>query len=196
MANLRRRILWHKQAHQWHWISAALVLGGILIFSATGITLNHAAQIEGSPTIMTRSAMLPAALLGELRAPISPSIAQWIDAHLEVAIVGHEVEWSDDEAYVSMPRAGVDTWLSIDRTTGAIEYEATDRGWIAFFNDLHKGRNTGWVWSLFMDVIAVACLIFSISGFFLLQLQAKHRAATWPVLGAGAAVLVLIIVLH
>ena len=59
----RQRAWWLKNLHQWHWISAALCLVGMLLFAATGITLNHAGQIEAKPTVSRRSAQLPAPLL-------------------------------------------------------------------------------------------------------------------------------------
>ena len=40
-------------------------------------------------------------------------------------------------------RAGGDAWISIDRLSGQVTHEDTWRGWVAYFNDLHKGRNTG-----------------------------------------------------
>src|SRR4051812_14498701 len=36
------RAVWLKNLHQWHWISSALCLLGMFLFSITGITLNHA----------------------------------------------------------------------------------------------------------------------------------------------------------
>ena len=70
------------------------------------------------------------------------------------------LEWSDEELYLSAPGPGRDAWVSIDRATGAARFESTDRGWIAYFNDLHKGRNTGLAWTIFIDVVAAACLFF------------------------------------
>src|SRR3546814_1996679 len=52
----------------------------------------------------------------------------------------------------------------------------TDRGWIAYLNDLHKGRHTGAAWSWFLDLFAVACLVFSLTGLVLLQMHAGQRA--------------------
>lgn len=34
------RSFWPKQLHQWHWISAALGLTGLLLFAVSGVTLN------------------------------------------------------------------------------------------------------------------------------------------------------------
>ena len=198
----KRRSYWLKTLHEWHWISSALCLVGILFFSITGVTLNHSAQIEASPEVIQRKAILPDELRTALAGADSASdpalpaaLREWISKTMDVEVGARIGEWSEDEIYVSMPRAGGDAWLSIDRASGAIEYEKTDRGWISWFNDLHKGRNTGTAWAWFIDVFALACVVFSVSGFFLLQMHARQRPMTWPMVGLGLLVMVLIALL-
>ena len=201
-ADPKRRSYWLKTLHEWHWISSALCLVGILLFSVTGITLNHSSQIESKPVVLTLKSKLPPDLIAKVsdqptdaKAPLPEILRDWIDNEMDIR-VGHRIgEWSDSEVYVSMPRAGGDAWMSIDRTNGDIEYERTDRGWIAWLNDLHKGRNTGTAWSWFIDVFAVACVVFSVTGFFLLQLHARQRPLTWPLVGLGFLVMLLIAIL-
>ena len=106
-----------------------------------------------------------------------------------------QAEWSEDEVYLSLPGPGSDAWLSIDKATGAVEYEHTDRGWVSYLNDLHKGRNTGPAWRWFIDLFAVACLVFCITGLLLLQLHAGQRRLTWPMVGFGLLLPVLIALL-
>ncbi|WWW36835.1 PepSY-associated TM helix domain-containing protein [Stenotrophomonas rhizophila] len=143
------RGFWLRTLHQWHWISSAVCLIGMLLFAATGITLNHAARIEATPQVVNRQLDLPADLLATLgdradgNAPLPRATARWLDAQLHIAIGRRPAEWSDGEIYLSMPSPGGDAWLSIDRDSGAVEYEATTRGWVSYFNDLHKGRNAG-----------------------------------------------------
>lgn len=67
-------------------------------------------------------------------------------------------------------------------------YELTDRGWISYLNDLHKGRNAGQVWRLFIDLFAAACFIFCVTGLLLLNLHARHRPMTWPAVGLGLVI--------
>ena len=171
----------------------------MLLFTATGITLNHAARIEAQPRVENRTGRLPAPLLVQLRtspqsgeAPLPPDVARWLDEALEVSVGRREAEWSPEEAYVSMPSPGADAWLSIDRETGAVEHERTTRGWISYFNDLHKGRNAGPAWGWFIDVFAIACLVFCITGLFLLHLHARQRRLTWPLVGLGLLVPLLL----
>ena len=87
-----------------------------------------------------------------------------------------------------LPRPGGDAWLRIDLADGGAEYESTDRGWISYLNDLHKGRNAGPAWSWFIDIFAGACLVFCVTGFFILQMHAGRRPMTWPMVGLGLLV--------
>lgn len=207
----KRRAFWLKHLHQWHWISSGICLVAMIAFAATGLTLNHAAQIEAKPKVSRLGAQLPQALLAPLRAraeaadkaggskePLPGEVREWIARQMSVTVGAQAAEWSPDEVYVSLPRPGGDAWLRVELEGGKVEYEKTDRGWISYFNDLHKGRNTGGAWSWFIDVFAVACLVFCVTGLFLLQMHAGKRPATWPlvVLGIVAPLLLAILFIH
>lgn len=173
----------------------------MILFAATGITLNHASKIEAKPAVINHQAELPAPMLKALgdrqegNAPLPFTTAAWLSEKFGVSIGKREAEWSPEEIYLSMPRPGADAWLSIDRASGAVEFESTDRGWISYFNDLHKGRNAGPAWGWFLDIFAVACLVFCITGLFLLQLHARQRRLTWPMVGLGLIVPLLLALL-
>lgn len=196
----RSRGWWLKQLHNWHWMSAAISLIGMLLFAATGITLNHAATIGASPEVRNLTAQLPTPLLARLAkpasdaAPLPAAVAADLDAKLDLDAAGKPGEWSDGEVYVALPRPGGDAWISIDRTTGAVTAEVTDRGWISFANDLHKGRNAGTAWGWFIDIFAGACILFTLSGLVLLYMHSKPRPLTWPLVGLGLAAPLLIII--
>ncbi len=194
-----RRAQWMRQVRQWHWISGALTLTATLMFAITGFTLNHAADIESKAAVSVKEAKIAPELLTELssapktgRTPVPASLSAWASKELGIAIETKEAEWSESEIYISLPRPGGDAWLSVDRDTGEARYELTNRGWIAYLNDLHKGRNTGAGWSLFIDIFAAACVVFCVTGLLLLQLYAKGRPSTWPVVGLGFALPLLL----
>src|SRR5687768_6368127 len=63
----RSRAFWLKHLHQWHWISAAGCLIGMVLFSITGFTLNHASWVSAKPQVESRSAALPAPLFEQLK---------------------------------------------------------------------------------------------------------------------------------
>ena len=195
----QRRGFWLRQLHQWHWISSALCRVGMLLFTVTGNTLNHAARIEAAPRVDNRSTELPEALLAQLaqapeqgQAPLPAEVARWLGSELSHPLGRRPAEWSPEEAYVSMPSPGADAWLSIDRETGAVEFERTARGAVSYLNDLHKGRNAGPAWGWFIDVFAIATLVFCITGLFLLYLHARQRRMTWPLVGLGLVIPALI----
>jgi len=197
----QRRGFWLRTLHQWHWISSAVCLVGMLLFAITGITLNHAAKIEGEPRVDNRALILPPSLLatldarGEGDAALPAPVAAWLGGALDVAVGAREAEWSADEVYLSLPGPGKDAWISIDRASGTVEYERTERGWISYFNDLHKGRNAGPAWGWFIDVFAIACVVFTVTGLFLLQMHARQRPTTWPWIGLGVVVPLLLALL-
>lgn len=200
----RRRIspFWAKQLHLWHWMSSAICLIGMLLFAFTGITLNHAADIEAKPETLTAEAQLSAPLLEQMAAvepdsgqPIPDAVRHWAARELSLDLSGRDVEWTDNEAYVALPRPGGDGWVAFNLDSGAVEYEITDRGWIAWLNDLHKGRDSGTAWSWFIDIFAAACIVFSITGFVLLWIHARHRRLTWPLVSAGLILPLLVIIL-
>lgn len=198
------RALWLKNLHRWHWISAALSLAGMLAFAITGITLNHAAQIEAKPVVTNRKAAMPAPLAATFAQwaesaegsskPLPPAVAEWARASLDVNVAALAAEWSDGEAYIPLPRPGGDAWLRIG-PDGAAEFEQTDRGPISWLNDLHKGRNTGATWSWFIDIFAGACIVFALTGFLIMKLHAANRPSTWPVIGFGILAPVLLALL-
>ena len=198
----KRRTFWLRQLQTWHWVSAAICLVAMLMFSLTGITLNHSAQIGAKPEVTTREARLPAALLAQLsrdpasdKSSLPTAVEDWLSQQLNVRVTSHAPEWSDDEVYLSLPRPGGDAWLTIVRRSGEVRYEITDRGWVSYLNDLHKGRNTGPLWGWFIDVFAVACVLFAGTGLFLLKMHSGRRPSTWPLVALGLALPVVLLVI-
>lgn len=102
----RRRSYWLKTLHEWHWVSSALCLIGMLLFAVTGFTLNHAGQIESRPRIVRGEAALPDALRVQLvqqqasqprdRAPVPAPFADWVRGQWGLEAEGREAEWTAD----------------------------------------------------------------------------------------------------
>lgn len=195
-----RRASLLKSILPWHWISSALTLAGLLAFALTGITLNHAGQIESPPELRRGAFTLSQgerdvlrAALAAGRAPVPATLRERWQAQLG----WHwdpvtEAEWSADEVYLSLPRPGGVAWLRIERATGRAEWEDSDRGMVAWLNDLHKGRHTGAAWSWFIDLFAVASAVAALTGLLLLALHARRRPSTWPLAAAGFVLPVLL----
>jgi len=200
----QQRAFWLRHLHNWHWISSAICLIAMMLFAVTGFTLNHAGDIEAKPKISQKTGRVPASLLQLLNAEVAQrsqknvdtslpaSMVQWLEAQHQIDAANKAAEWSPEEIYVALPRPGGDAWLRVNLEDGALEYEKTERGVIAYLNDLHKGRNTGTAWSWFIDIFALACLIFCITGLFLLKMHASNRRLTWPLVVAGLVIPMLL----
>ncbi|MCX7605370.1 MAG: PepSY-associated TM helix domain-containing protein [Bryobacteraceae bacterium] len=179
--------LW-QQLRLWHWVSSALSLAGMLLFAFTGVTLNHAGSITARPRVQVREAVAPQAVRLALLedSPASRELAAaWFRQSLGFRLERAQLERQGSELMASLPSPGGDTWLTVDLDSGAVHMERTDRGWIAYLNDLHKGRHTGRAWSVFLDVFAAACAVFCLTGLGLLALHAPRRPMTWPAAVAG-----------
>ena len=184
-------------------MSAALSLVGLILFAATGLTLNNAAWIEAKPEIVSQTLDLPPELIAliapdthtQKKRPLPGPLQAWLDQQLNIHIDNRPAEFSSDEIYLSLPEPGADAWLSIDVANGAVEYERSSRGWIAYFNDLHKGRHAGVVWSWFIDILAIACLIFALTGLFLVKLHAANRPSSWPLVSLGLVLPIILMLL-
>ena len=174
------------------------------MFAVTGITLNHAADIEVKPETRNVEVTLPAAILESL-APLPQgtidlpaSLSQWLESQNISPPSNKDAQWDGVELYMSWPGPGQDHWFAIDIDSGELIYEGVDRGWIAYFNDLHKGRNTGVFWQWFLDIFSVVVIIFTVTGLQLLIKQAPHKASTWPVtaLGLLIPVFIMLVFIH
>lgn len=197
--NSRRRMQVYRTMHLWHWISAAVCFAALFLFTVTGITLNHASAFSADPVVKTHQAMLPQNVQDTLMAAgegaaLPDSLVRWLDEEFAIELGNATAEWSDEELYLSAPGPGRDAWISIDRQTGVARSETTDRGWLAYFNDLHKGRNTGLVWTIFIDVVAAACLFFALTGLVLLWIQARQRKSTWPLVTGGVGLVIALMI--
>lgn len=201
-----RRAYWLKTLHEWHWIASALALVGMLFFSVTGITLNNAALFDAPPVVSNQQAQLPDQILAHLTSLSEQGIEDesvalptdfltWSQGTLGVDTRNATQEWSDRDLNLSMERPGGDAWMSVHFSDGKVKLQDTNNGWIAYFNDLHKGHYTSRWWTWFIDAMGVSCLIFALTGFFILFLHAKNRPATWPLVGLGLLIPILLILL-
>jgi len=182
-----RAWLWN-QLRTWHWVSSAVSLAGMLLFAFTGITLNHAGALKAKPRLKMTDGTAPRGVVDALASPDQKKQAEaaaWFRSALDFDFGRAQKERQGMEILASLPRPGGDRWVTVDLVSGTFHMEDTDRGWIALLNDLHKGRNTGRAWSLFLDVFAGACVLFCLSGLGLLAMHARRRPMTWPAVFAG-----------
>lgn len=182
-------------ARQWHWMSAAASLVILLLFAVTGITLNHAERIGTEPRITTLEIQVPQLYMDTLASAdggaLPAGFREWFADQQGIQLPDKAAEWSDWDVTLPLDRPGTDAWLSIDLETGELVYERVNRGWVAFFNDLHTGHQTGVLWTLLTDLFAATVVVFTVTGLLLLYRQRQQRPSTWPLVGLGVLLPIL-----
>ncbi len=152
------------------YVSMAL-LSLMIFFSITGITLNHPqwfSELEAEVVAADFSIpheFLPLQAQGKL-------INYLLEAgHIKGSKLS--IEREDEELFISDKGPGCYLSLTVDLASGEAFTEATDYGYWALFNDLHKGRNSGDFWRFIIDLSAVLMILFSLTGFVLALAQRR-----------------------
>src|SRR5262249_53022066 len=106
------------------------------------------------------------------------------------ALADFRVDETECVATFKGPGYSADTF--IDRESGHYRLTESYHGAIAVFNDLHKGRDTGAVWSALIDVSAVLMTAISLTGLVLLFYLKLKRVSGLIVAAIGAILAVLL----
>ena len=168
-----------------HIYSSMLVLVLLLFFAVTGITLNHSEwQSTVGANSTSQQLQLPDALKtlpwseDELEQAVQANkIAAWLRAEHQVQGAVFNFSYDPDEQLLELDfkrPAGYSTAV-IELTAGQVELNTEYAGSLALLNDLHKGRYAGTSWKWLIDITGVACLLFGLTGFYLLWRQPSRR---------------------
>lgn len=184
-----------------HIYSSMLVLILLLFFAATGITLNHP---NWQSSLGARSAQqqlqLPEALQ-QLewtddtlqQATQAGKIADWLrqQHQVEGAVFNFSFEPDEQLLELDFKRPAGYSNAVIELDSGSVELSTEFAGTLALLNDLHKGRYAGTSWKWLIDITAAACLLFGLTGFYLLWRQPSRRRSGVNTSIAGLIVLLL-----
>lgn len=174
---LRRRIA---IVSRWLHIYLSMVSFAIVFFfAATGLTLNHAEWFSQHEQTMHYQGTIPASLIhghGDQQ-PDKLGIVEFLrNTHkIHGAVSDFRVE--DSQISVSFKGPGYAADDVIDSASGHYDLIETRNGFVAVINDLHKGRDTGKVWSDLIDVSAILLVLVSSSGLVLIWFVYKRRTS-------------------
>jgi hypothetical protein len=101
-----------------------------------------------------------------------------------------EFKVDDTECVVAFKGPGYSADAFVDRDSGHYTLTQSYHGPIAILNDLHKGRDTGFAWSIFIDVSAVFLVVISLTGLVLLFYLKLRRGPGLMVVAVGTVVVV------
>ncbi len=172
-----------------HVYASVLALAATLLFAITGFTLNHAEWFEsGTPSVRMLDGKVPPALCAD---PVDKlAIAERLRAThtLRGAVTDFAID--DAECTVVWKGPGYSADATIDRAAGTYRVEESRRGLFAVIDDLHKGRDSGAVWSLVIDASAALLAFVSVTGLWLLLYLKKRRSPGLWIALVGAIALV------
>jgi hypothetical protein len=83
--------------------------------------------------------------------------------------------------------------LANDRENDPVRCERIDRGWI-FLQRCARRPALRW-WNIFIDVVALTCVVFSVAGLLLLQTAARQRKSMRSFVGGGVALATALLLL-
>ena len=162
---------------RWLHIYLSMVSFAILFFFAvTGLTLNHAEYFSAEPRV------------AQLKGTVELNWVKAEDAAVnKLAVVEHlrqahgirgalsDFRLDDAQASVSFKGPGYAADAFINRETGEYELTETRSGFVAIINDLHKGRDSGRIWSWLIDASAVLMSLVSLTGLVLIWFVKRRR---------------------
>ncbi len=149
----------------------------VLFFSVTGITLNHADYFQGKTTTTREKGTLKPEWVNnkDTNLVAKLSIAEYFRNIYSVKGTVSDFRIDDGQVSIAYKGPGYEADAFINRQTGAYELAVTQTGFVGFINDLHKGRDTGRVWSWVIDIAAALMVLISLTGLILLLFIKKKR---------------------
>ena len=151
----------------------------VLFFSITGLTLNHADYFQRNTSISQEEGTIETSWID------SPDtlkikkleIVEFFRENYKVKGAVKDFRIYDTDISFTFKAPGYAADIFIDRTNAKYSIMQTNQGLMGFFNDLHKGRDTGTAWLWVIDVSAILMTIISLTGLILLLFIKKKRLA-------------------
>jgi hypothetical protein len=145
----------------------------LMFFAVTGLTLNHSNWFEGHERMSEFKGTVDSKWVKTDVAKLE--IVEYLRRQHRIAGALHDFQVDESQCSVSFKGPGYTADATIDRQTGAYQISETRMGFWPILNDLHKGRDSGVVWSALIDASAVLMALASITGFMLIFILLKWR---------------------
>jgi len=169
----------------------------VFFFAVTGLTLNHAEKFNDQLKSTQETGKLAVSWVNaaDTLKIAKLEIVEWLRSqhHIRAALSDFRID--DAQIGVSFKGPGFAADAFINRVSGTYDLTKTSAGLVGVINDLHKGRDTGAGWSLFIDISAILLSLVSLSGMVLMFFIKRKRVSGFlvSVLGLLMAYLVYVI---
>jgi len=167
-------------------ISFALVF----FFAVTGLTLNHADKFADElHTAQTKGRLELSWMGGKDSSRVDRlKIVEELRRVNGIGGTLSDFRIDDEQMSIAFKGPGYAADVFVSRATGAYDLTVTRTGLVGVINDLHKGRDTGSGWSVFIDVSAILLTLVSLTGLLLILFLKKRRLSGLLVAAAGLLV--------
>lgn len=166
----------------------------VFFFSVTGLTLNHADRFASQLRSKEEAGKLDS---NWVKSPDTLKIAkleivEYLRKKHEITAALSDFRIDDSQIGVSFKGPGYAADAFISRESGEYQITKTSAGFVGIINDLHKGRDTGHAWSVFIDIAAILMTLVSLTGIILILFIKRKRASGLIVALAGLLVAYLV----
>jgi len=169
----------------------------VFFFAITGLTLNHAEKFGNQVSTRENKGKLKLSWVNthDTTKIARLEIVEYFRNTYKISAAMSDFRIDESQCGISFKGPGYAADIFVDRQSGDYNMVQTRAGFIGVLNDLHKGRDTGPAWSLFIDIAALFLTLVALTGMVLLLYLKKKRLAGLLValLGLVIAYLVYII---
>ena len=166
----------------------------LLFFAVTGLTLNHTDWFAAQMRTSQVRGQVPTAWV-KSEQPAKLEIVEHLRKNHGIKTGLSEFRTDDNQLGIAFKGPGYSADVVLDRATGKYDVTETRMGLAAVMNDLHKGRDTGPAWSLFLDVSAGLMAGVSFTGLVLMWFLQRKRMAGFVTMATGALICYLVYVI-
>ncbi len=159
----------------------------VFFFAVTGLTLNHADKFANQLHTVQEKGKLNLSWINsaDTLKIAKLEIVEYLRKNNGIKAAMSDFRIDDAQIGVSFKGPGYAADAFINRQTGEYDLTKTSAGLIGIINDLHKGRDTGAGWSVFIDVSAILLTLVSLSGILLLLFIKRKRVSGFIVAACG-----------
>jgi hypothetical protein len=159
----------------------------VFFFAVTGLTLNHADKFASQLHSVQEKGKLNLNWVNntDTLKIAKLEIVEYLRKNNSIKAAMSDFRIDDSQIGVSFKGPGYAADAFINRQTGEYDLTKTSAGLVGIINDLHKGRDTGAGWSVFIDISAILLTLVSLSGMLLLLFIKRKRVSGLIVASCG-----------
>ena len=149
----------------------------VFFFAVTGLTLNHADRFVDQLQTTQQKGALDSTWTNPKDTNRIRRLEIISQLRRENKLSGELSDFriDDEQIGVSFKGPGYAADAFVNRANGRYDLTVTTAGFVGLVNDLHKGRDTGHGWSVFIDISAIFLTLISLTGLLLLLFLKKRR---------------------